>query len=192
MTCEMCSTEVVAAFEAETGLHVAMVGDTEANKTTGLAQRIKAERDRPQADVFWSSEVFWTIRLAKDGLFEPHVSETSSSWPSAYCDKEHRWHGFAARARVIVIAPDRVGDDDRPVTWMDLTQDRFKGRIIMADPRFGTTGGHLGAMKAYWDRHVMPGYYAAFLQGLAENEVRLHPGGNAAVVVDEFLRLLAF
>ena len=52
----------------------------------------------------------------------------------------------------------------------------------MADPRFGTTGGHLGAMKAYWDGRIMPGYYDAFVLGLVENRMRLLPGGNAGVV----------
>jgi iron(III) transport system substrate-binding protein len=65
---------------------------------------------------------------------------------------------------------------------MDLTAGRFRGRIVMADPRFGTTGGHLAAMKTWWDHHVMPMYYEAFLEGLAANDVKLLPGGNAAVV----------
>ncbi|MHC4427974.1 MAG: ABC transporter substrate-binding protein [Planctomycetota bacterium] len=171
---------VVEAFEAESGLRVGLVTDTEATKTTGLAQRIRAERARPQADVFWSSEVFWTIRLAEEDLLAPYHGETTSDWPARYRDAGHRWHGFAARARVIVYAPDRV--EPPPRTWMDLTREEYRGRIVMADPRFGTTGGHLGAMKAFWDGRVMPGYYAAFLEGLADNEVRLHPGGNAGVV----------
>jgi len=52
----------------------------------------------------------------------------------------------------------------------------------MADPRFGTTGGHLGAMKVYWAKLIGAFYYEAFLIGLADNEVRLLPGGNAGVV----------
>lgn len=52
----------------------------------------------------------------------------------------------------------------------------------MADPRFGTTRGHMGAMKAYWDREFMPGYFAAYVDGLADNEMRLLTSGNAGVV----------
>jgi hypothetical protein len=32
---------------------------------------------------------------------------------------------------------------------MDLTNPNFRGRVVMADPRFGTTGGHLAAMKVF-------------------------------------------
>ncbi|MDY7108230.1 MAG: extracellular solute-binding protein [Planctomycetota bacterium] len=174
--------QVKAAFEEETGIRIEMVGDEEAKKTTGLVNRLRAERDNPQADVFWSSEVFMTIALADEGVLEPYESPATAGWPDQWRDEASRWYEFAARARVIVYAPDRVAEEDIPQTWTDLTNNYLKGRIVMADPRFGTTGGHLGAMKAFWDRDVMPGYYSAFLMGLRANEVRMLPSGNAGVV----------
>jgi len=179
---ERFAREVIAMFEKDTGIRVDMVADTEAKKTTGLVERIREEKANPVADVFWSSEVFMTIDLANEGLLEAHVSDVSSDWPAAFRDAEHRWHGFAARARVIVYSTERVLPEDVPVTWMELTRDRFRGRVVMADPRFGTTGGHLGAMKAYWSTLGIPGYYGAFLEGLHENEIRLLATGNAGVV----------
>lgn len=179
---EHIAREVIAAFEERTGVRVLMVGDTEVKKTTGLAARLRAERERPQADVFWSSEIFMTIGLADEGVLAAHESDAARNWAADYKDGQNRWFGLAARARVIVYAPDRVPADLVPRTWMALTNERFRGRVAMADPRFGTTGGHLAAMKWYWDRRIMPGYYAAFLEGLAENQVRLLPSGNAGVV----------
>jgi iron(III) transport system substrate-binding protein len=174
--------EVVHAFERETGIRVDTVGDTEQTKTTGLANRLRAERDNPQADVFWSSEIFNTINLAEEGVLEAYEPGTATEWPPGFRDPQHRWYGFGGRARVIVYAPDRVPPQQRPRTWMDLTQGLYRGRIVMADPRFGTTGGHLAAMKVYWSKIVGRGYYDAFLMGLAANEVRLLPSGNAGVV----------
>ncbi len=180
---EHVAREVVAAFEAQSGIDVEMVGDTEATKTAGLANRLRAERDNPQADVFWSSEIFMTIALAADAVLEPYRSPAADAAPPLpWRDPEGRWYGFAARARVIAWAPGRIEPDRLPRTWMDLTAPRWKGRIVMADPRFGTTGGHLAAMRQYWSALVGPAYYEAFLMGLADNEVRILPGGNAAVV----------
>lgn len=179
---EHVARQVIERFEARTGIRVRMVSDTEATKTGGLVERLRAERDHPQADVFWSSEVFLTIALAAEGLLEEHLSDATVEWPAEWRDRRRLWYGFAARARVIAYATARVSAAEAPTTWMDLTRARWKGRIVMADPRFGTTGGHLGAMKAYWDRKVMPGYYEAWLEGLADNGVRLLPSGNAGVV----------
>ena len=180
---EYVAREVAAAFEEKTGIRIDLVGDTEARKTTGLVERLRAEHaaGNPQADVFWSSEVFMTIDLAAEGVLEPYESAATADWPEAFRDSEGRWYGFAARARVIAYAPERVSEEDIPQTWMDLTKDYYRGRVVMADPRFGTTGGHLGAMKAYWDRQFMPGIYTAFLEGLAANEVRVLTS-NAGVV----------
>lgn len=174
--------QVIAQFTEQTGIKVDFLGDTEAQKTTGLVNRLIAESDNPQADVFWSSEVFMTIKLAEQDILDPHQSPATSDWPKRYKDKQNLWYGFASRARVIVYAPDRISADDLPQTWMELVQDRYKNRIVMADPRFGTTGGHLGAMKAYWNRIAEPAYYSAFLEGLAANNIRLLPSGNAGVV----------
>ena len=173
---------LLAQFEEESGLEVVARYDTEATKTTGLVNRIRDEASRPRADVLWSSEPFMMAQLAEEGLLMAPPAERLTDWPEAWRDPERRWHAFSGRARVIVYAPDRVPADRVPRTWMDLTRPWWKDRIVMADPRFGTTRGHLSAMKRTWDREVMPGYYEAFLEGLAENGIRLLPGGNAAVV----------
>jgi iron(III) transport system substrate-binding protein len=173
---------VVRAFEEQTGIRVDVVSDTEQRKTTGLANRLYAERDHPQADVLWSSEIFNTIRLAEAGVLAECTPAGADDRPGPYVDPQKRWYGFAARARVIVYSPDRVGPQEVPQTWMDLLRPRWKDRLVMADPRFGTTGGHLAAMKAYWSRLVGPSYYEAFLMGLAANRLRMLPGGNAGVV----------
>ncbi|UCD75080.1 MAG: extracellular solute-binding protein [Phycisphaerales bacterium] len=174
---------VIAAFEAQTGIDVKDLGDSEAVKTTGHVQRLLNEKDNPRADVFWSSEIFMTITLAEEGVLAPYESPATADWPAAFRDAGNRWYGFAARARVIAYAPDRVAPAEVPQTWQDLADPRLKGRIVMADPRFGTTGGHLGAMKAYWDQTESLGFYEdVFLPSLAENDVRIIPSGNAGVV----------
>jgi len=180
---EHLARQVIAEFEKDTGIAVKMVGDTEVKKTAGLVERIISESDHPQADVFWSSEIFMTIALAERGALAPHESPAVKDWPKEWRDEQNRWFGFSARARVIVYSPQRVPPERVPKSWMALaTDDHFKGRIAMADPRFGTTGGHLGAMKCYWEVRMMPGYFGAYGEGLAEQNIRVLPSGNAGVV----------
>ena len=178
-------------FERETGIHVDAKFDTEATKTTGLANTLRAERSRPRADVFWSNEQAANVALAAEQVTEPFrvagasasasaAASVADAWPAQWRDREGRWFAFAGRARVIVYAPDRVALP--PETWTQLIAPRWRGKIAMADPRFGTTRSHLGAMKAYWDTHAMPGYYEAFAEGLAENMPRILPSGNAGVI----------
>ncbi len=173
---------ILAAFEKETGIAVEPVFDTEATKTTGLAQRLRAERDRPRADLFWSSEIAFTITLAEEGVLAKASGPELDAWPAAWRDADQRWFAFAGRARVIAYAPSRVPADQVPATWMDLAKDRFRGRVAMADPRFGTTRTHMAAARWWWEAHDRHGHFEAWLEGLAENHVQVVTSGTAGVV----------
>ena len=179
---EYVARPILDRFQNETGIMVDALYDTEATKTTGLVSRLLAERERPRADLFWSSECFRMIELQEAGLlgrFPPDEASAMTTGVSpAWCSSEDAWIAIAPRARVIVYAPDRVSADDVPSTWEGLVDPRWRGRLAMADPRFGTTGGHLGAMHAAWGSER----YGRWLDGLQANEVALLTSGNAGVV----------
>ena len=179
---EQVARPILAQFTAETGIQVSPLFDTELTKTTGLANRLRRERDVPRADVFWSSEPFAVQQLAEEGVIAAASSERLALHPEIWRDPGNRWYAFAGRGRVVVFDPNRLSPEQQPRMWTDLLKPIYRDRIVMADPRFGTTSGHMGALKVYWDTRVMPGYYAAWLDGLAENGVRMLPGGNAQVV----------
>ena len=57
------SEPVLREYERRSGVTVNAVYDTEETKSTGLANRLLAEKARPQADVFWSNEPVRTLVL---------------------------------------------------------------------------------------------------------------------------------
>jgi len=123
-----------------------------------------------------------TIQLARDGVFAPYESAATVNWPEQYRDPDNLWYGFARRARVIVYNTQNVSEDEIPDQWTDLKAERWKGKVVMADPRFGTTRGHMGAMQAYWSGQFGKQAFEWFLTDLANNDVRLLTSGNAGVV----------
>lgn len=179
---EHVARPILDAFSERTGIPVHMVGDTEATKTTGLVDRIRSERNMPVADVFWSSEAFMTIQLAREGLLKPHQSSVSDAWMESWRDPEGRWFGFSPRPRVLVFDPGRLDAGDVPSSLEGLAHPRYRDRIVMADPRFGTTGGHLAALRSWYRARGDVSEFEALLVGLGRNGVRVLPGGNAAVV----------
>ncbi|MFG0328331.1 MAG: extracellular solute-binding protein [Phycisphaerales bacterium] len=169
--------ELFAAFErAHPEIEVRTRFDTEATKTTGLVERLRAERERPQADLFWSSEAFLAVRLANEGLFQPlPLISTYSKWPEAFRSDKSLWFGFAGRARVIAYNPSRVSDP--PMSWRDLTKPEYAGRVVMADPNFGTTRGHIAAWFHLWGADEAE----AFLEALAANDLRIVQSNSQTV-----------
>lgn len=173
---------VLEAFTRRTGIAVLPLFDTEATKTTGLANRIRRERQRPKADVFWSSEPFAVEQLASEGLLAPTVHAKLADHPVAWKRPDDRWFAFGGRARVIAFDPDRVPLEARPRFWSDLADPRWKGNIAMADPRFGTTRGHVGAVAVAGSLGPRGMAFEEWIDGLERNGVVLMPGGNAATV----------
>ena len=47
---------ILKEFEQQTGMKVLAVFDSESVKTFGLVNRLIAEKDRPQCDLFWNNE----------------------------------------------------------------------------------------------------------------------------------------
>jgi iron(III) transport system substrate-binding protein len=171
---EPYSRPVLEAFERETRIHVRPVYDTEATKSRGLAQRIAAERARPRADVFWSSELLQTLRLKQQGVLEPYRASSAAGIPARYRDPEGYWTGFAARFRVLVYNKDRVKTPPRSL--LELTRPVWRGEVAMANPLFGTTTTEAAALFQILGAEGARGYYRA----LRENGVRIVDGNSVA------------
>ncbi len=143
---------VLAEFKKASGIEVVTVFDSEAGKTTGLVNRIIAESraGRVRADVFWSSELFSTIRLGRMGFLAGYDSPAASDIPPRYRDAEFRWTAMASRGRVIAFDPKRTKAAEVPTNWRDLAEDGIASRTAIANPLFGTTRGHVAALFAFW------------------------------------------
>jgi iron(III) transport system substrate-binding protein len=144
--------QVLAAFEREAGIRVKPVYDTEAGKTTGLVRRLFQERTSPRCDVWWSSEVFGTLELARAGVLQAYDSPAAADIPAAWKDRARRWTAIAPRARVLAYRADRPPFETPPADWRAVAEwpaERL-ARGAIANPQFGTTRGHVAAQFAFW------------------------------------------
>ena len=170
---------ILAEFEKRNQIKVHRVFDTEAGKTTGLINRLIAEKTRPRADVWWSSEIFGTIQLAEQGVLAEFRPPSAADIPELYRDPAGRWTAFGLRGRVLAFDPKRTKREELPMWWGGLTDPKYKGRICMADPRFGTTRGHMATMLNV----LGPAEMKKFLEGLRNNDCRLTDGNSQSVVL---------
>lgn len=170
------SEPVLQAFEWKTGIRVDAVYDTEANKTTGLVNRLLAEQSQPQADVFWNNEVGRTLQLKERGMLVASSAVHPDPGSAPYTDEDQVWFGFAGRGRVLVVNAEQIAEADQPRGLGDLSDPRWKGKVAIANPHFGTTGTHFAALYAQWGE----ARFRAWLRALRANQVVVLPG-NAQV-----------
>jgi iron(III) transport system substrate-binding protein len=168
------SEPVLREYERRSGVTVAAVYDTEETKSTGLANRLLAEKARPQADVFWSNEPVRTLVLKSRGVLAAYRSPSADGIPAALIDPDGYWTGFSARMRVIAYNTRTVAHKDAPQSIFDLSDPKWKGQVAMADPRFGSTSFHVAALYALAGDEKMDDFF----RRLKANDVRIVDGNS--------------
>ena len=168
------SEPIMQDYERQTGVRVSVVYDTEETKSTGLANRLLAEKGRPQADVFWSNEPVRTLMLKSRGVLAPYQSPAASGIANTFKDPEGYWTGFSARLRVIGYNADKVKENEAPRSVFDLADPRWKGQAAIADPRFGSTSFHVAALYAELGDDRADDYF----RKLKANDVKIVDGNS--------------
>jgi iron(III) transport system substrate-binding protein len=161
-------------FRKQTGLTIAPHYDTEANKSVSIYEELVREKDRPRCDVHWNNEILSTIRLQRQGLLEPYASPAAAPYPKWCRGPDDAWHAFGARARVLLVNTKQVPEAERPRSILELTEPRWKGKVGIAKPQFGTTATQAACLFEV----LGPDRAKEFYRGLKANDVQVVPGNK--------------
>jgi iron(III) transport system substrate-binding protein len=151
---------ILAEFTKETGIEVRPVFDTESAKTAALAHRLRAEKNNPQCDVFWSNEEMHSRLLVADGVLD-----------------SNEWRRIGYRTRRIVFNTKLLNSSDVPKTLLDLADAKWKGKVALAYPLFGTTSFHFLALRQHWGDAV----WREWCSKLVANGAKIVDGNSVVV-----------
>ncbi len=165
-------------FEKQSGITVRIVTDTEATKSAALVERLIAEKDHPQADVYWGNEIFHTINLAEQEIFSPYRPKTAEDVPAKWRGAGDLYTDVGLRARMIACSTRPQYKDlvSKIHGLQDLADPAFKGRIAVCHPAFGTASGAISALYLVWGKEK----FTTYMNALKANGIKLL-GGNSAV-----------
>ena len=163
---QVFAAPILEDFQKETGIKVKAVYDTEESKSTGVMNRLIAEKNNPQADVYWANEVVRAEVLKQKGVSTRYVSPNAAQIPAAFKDSEGYWTGFSARARVFLV---KKGLNEKPSSISAYTDARWKGRAVIANPIFGTTTDYVAALFLLWGNDRAQ----SFMNQMKENQVKI-------------------
>jgi iron(III) transport system substrate-binding protein len=171
---EEFAEKVLEEFHGHTGIKVDPKYDTEADKSVSLYVELVEEKTHPRCDVHWNNEILSTIRLQRQGLLEPYHSAVMDAYPASARAKDDSWHAFAARARILIVNTKLVAEKDRPSSIFDMTDPRWKGRIALAKPQFGTAATQAACLFEV----LGPDKAREFYRALHANDVQIVPGNK--------------
>src|SRR5213078_5018364 len=144
---QVFSEPILKDFERETGITVKSVFDNEESKSTGVMNRLIAEKNNPQADVYWANEPVRADALKQRGVSTPYLSASAEGIADQFKDPDHYWTGFSARARLLLI---NARSTIKPAGVMAYTDPSANGRAAIANPLFGTTTDYVAALFTNW------------------------------------------
>jgi iron(III) transport system substrate-binding protein len=159
---------VLDAFTVETGIKTEVLF-----LDKGLEERILAEGQNSPADVIMTVDIA-RLTTAKDkGITQPLDDATvNANIRPEYRDAEGHWFGLTKRARVVYASKDRV--KDTAITYADLADLKWKGKICIRSGQHDYNLALFGAAVAHWGSEKTE----EWMKGLKANLARKPEGGD--------------
>lgn len=175
--------KVANLFQQKTGIPVELFRSGGSN----ILRRFQQEHDagRAFADILTHSEPAAARAMARKGMFAPFKPGDFDKVPDEVKDPNGLWIAQRLNVMAFYARGDKLPAADLPKTWTDLTDPKYKGKLVMADPSFTSLQVAVVGMlsKKYgWD------YY----EKLRKNDIMLVQGNQqVSDIVKRGERLIA-
>lgn len=97
-------------------------------------ERLRAERNRPQADLWWGAAHTTFQTAADENLLAPYRPAWADKVPENERDRQDRWYGTYETPEVIVYNPELVKADDVPQDWDDVLDAKWRDKVLIRNP----------------------------------------------------------
>ena len=165
------SKQLLTAFEKRYGVK----GETFRAPTAPLVQRFATEFDGSgtQADIFsvasplpFKKNPEWFAPL--DRSFAPNLA----NWPASGVHERH--YTWTNEILALAYNTEHIKPEDAPKTWAQIIDPKWKGRIVLSDPR--AADNYMGWLDA-----IEASFGIEFLRKLGTQDFKLTPSGASGV-----------
>jgi iron(III) transport system substrate-binding protein len=165
---------LIVRFEEASGIDV----EVRYGSSPEMAATLLTEGADSPADLFYAQDPA-SLGSVTD-LMVPLPESILSSVSAAFRDPDGRWVGVTVRSRVLAFNPDLVAEEDLPVSYKDLVNPEWSGKIGVA-PTNGSFIAFVSAMILTEGEEDT----LAWLEGLAANDPITFDGNSPiAAAVD--------
>jgi iron(III) transport system substrate-binding protein len=99
-----------------------------------VLERIRAERNRPQADLWWGAAHTTFQAAADENLLAPYRPTWADKVPAYARDTQDRWYGTYETPEVIVYNSEAVRAEDAPKDWDDVLDPKWRDKVLIRNP----------------------------------------------------------
>ncbi|MEP6834429.1 MAG: extracellular solute-binding protein [Gemmatimonas sp.] len=112
-----------------------------------VLDRLRGEKENPQADVWFGAPTEIFERAAKEGLLQQYEPTWKGALAPAAQDENGMWYGTYMTPEVIAYNSDKIDSASAPRDWPDVLDPKWKGHVVIRDPvASGTMRAIFGAI----------------------------------------------
>jgi iron(III) transport system substrate-binding protein len=99
-----------------------------------VLERLRAERNRPQADLWWGAAHTTFQTAAEENLLAPYRPTWADKVSESAHDSQDRWYGTYETPEVIVYNSELVRAEDAPQDWDDVLDPKWRDKVLIRNP----------------------------------------------------------
>lgn len=111
--------------------------------------RIRTERQNPQASLWWGGASMAFDRAAREDLLEPYRPGWADAVPSDAKGADDTWYGTYLTPEVITFNTRTLEGEQPPQDWDDLLDPKWKDRVLIRYPLASST------MRTIWGAMIL-------------------------------------
>lgn len=99
-----------------------------------ILERVRAERNRPQADLWWGAAHTTFQTASEENLLATYRPTWADKVPGSSRDNQDRWYGTYQTPEVIVYNSDAVKPEEAPKDWDDVLDPKWRDKVLIRNP----------------------------------------------------------
>ena len=165
--------EICNAFTEKTGVEVEYI-----NLKGELADRVRSEKDNPQADIMFGGDTATYMLLQDEGCYEATKPEWAGDLPDDFKDADGYWYGTYKTPVVMFYNTDLMTAEEAPKDWSDLVKPEYAGKIITRDSLSSSMRSTIAALVSYYTANESEEATWEYIEGLNANIKNYYNSGS--------------
>jgi len=99
-----------------------------------ILDRVRVERNRPQADIWWGAAHTTFQTAAEENLLAEFRPTWADKVPESSRDPQGRWYGTFETPQVIAYNTEAVTDAEAPHDWDEVLNPKWRDKVLIRNP----------------------------------------------------------
>lgn len=166
-------TVIADAFTEKTGVAVEFI-----NLKGELADRVRTEKETPQADIMFGGDAATYMILDAEGCYQATNPSWGADIDAAYKAENGNWYGTYLTPMVLFYNTNLLTAETAPADWSDLVKPEYANMIVTRDSLSSSMGSTVASLIQYYTE--TEGEEAAwnYIAGLSANTKNYYNSGS--------------